>query len=226
VPQVLVFGGTGALGSEICRHMAEVGWTVTVASRSQKGDGFIDTSLSRWEENCSPQGHFDAVVWAQGVNMGAGALDVSLDDIRLAIETNVIFIVDSIQRLYRSKSLTPHARGVILSSIWQESARDKKLAYVVSKSALSGLIPALALDLASEGFSVNAVLPGVIDTPMTRAQLSTEQLARVKAATPGNALALPNDVARAATWLASVDSIGINGQSITVDNGWSIKRDV
>jgi 3-oxoacyl-[acyl-carrier protein] reductase len=226
VARAIVFGGIGALGSEICRYMTKSGWDVTVGSRSQNGDGIINTASPDWEIDSASKGRFDSVIWAQGINMAGGALSVSLGDIRQAIDANVIFIVDSLQRLHRANALAYPARGVILSSIWQESARDNKLAYVVSKSALSGLVPALALDMASLGFSVNAVLPGVIDTPMTRSQLSPEQLSRVTGATPGNTLAQPEDVARTVAWLASADSRGINGQSIVVDNGWSIKRDV
>jgi 3-oxoacyl-[acyl-carrier protein] reductase len=224
--RAIIFGGTGALGSAISEHMGEAGWSVTIASRSNSSLGGIDTSAPNWELGCASAGLFDAVIWAQGVNMAGGALEVDPADIHRAIDANVIFIVDTLQRLQRSNSLANPSRGVIVSSIWQESARGNKFAYVVSKSALSGLVPALAIDLSAEGFSVNAVLPGVIDTPMTRSQLTSEQLSRVVAATPGNSLAKPNDVARTVAWLASSDSQGINGQSVVVDNGWSIKRDV
>jgi 3-oxoacyl-[acyl-carrier protein] reductase len=107
-----------------------------------------------------------------------------------------------------------------------EHARPNKLAYIASKAALSGLIPALAIDLASRGISINGVLPGVIDTPMTRANLSEAQIQNVEQSTPTSKLAKPEDVSRAVAWLVSDKSNGINGQWITVDNGWAVYRNV
>jgi NAD(P)-dependent dehydrogenase (short-subunit alcohol dehydrogenase family) len=84
----------------------------------------------------------------------------------------------------------------------------------------------MAIDMAGHGFAINAVLPGVIDTPMTRANLSAEQIARVEAETVGGLLATAQDVARAVSWLVDSQSRGVNGQSIVVDNGWSSVRHV
>jgi NAD(P)-dependent dehydrogenase (short-subunit alcohol dehydrogenase family) len=87
-------------------------------------------------------------------------------------------------------------------------------------------VPAIAADIADQRFALNGVLPGVIDTPMTRAQLSAEQLARVESESLGGALASPRDVANAVAWLVDPRAAGINGQWIAVDNGWSAVRSV
>jgi NAD(P)-dependent dehydrogenase (short-subunit alcohol dehydrogenase family) len=68
---------------------------------------------------------------------------------------------------------------------------------------------------------MNAVLPGVVDTPMTRANLSQAQITNIEKETPMKTLVTSEDVARAVNWLASPESSGINGQFIRVDNGWS-----
>jgi Dehydrogenases with different specificities (related to short-chain alcohol dehydrogenases) len=64
----------------------------------------------------------------------------------------------------------------VISSIWQNIARQNKLSYCVTKAALQGLIQSLMIDLGSAGHLVNAVLPGVLDTQMTRNNLLAEQL--------------------------------------------------
>lgn len=223
MPNALVFGGTGALGSEIVTHLESTGWDVTIASRTGKG-GSIDLSAPKWAEELGSI--FDAVIWAQGANFAGNLLEIHLQDVREAFEANVVFILETLQQLQLAQVLNKPSRGVILSSVWQQFARENKVAYLLSKSSLSGLIPSLAMDMASELFAVNAVLPGVIDTPMTRSQLSREQILRVEKGTPGGTLATANHVASAVGFLASSASEGINGQSLIVDQGWSIKREI
>lgn len=221
--KALVFGGTGALGSEIVSTLRSNEWKVTVASRSGK-DGYINISKPNWAESIEEQ--FDAVVWAQGANFSGGILEASLAEVREAFEANVIFVLETLRLLSDAGALHRPSRGVILSSIWQDYARENKLAYLASKASLSGVIPSLAMDMASSGFAVNAVLPGVIDTPMTRSQLTETQISRVEKGTPGGELANARHVANVVQFLASSSSSGINGQSIIVDNGWSIKREI
>ena len=80
--------------------------------------------------------------------------------------------------------------------------------------------------MAPSGLSINAVLPGVIDTPMTRANLSAEQIANIEKDSLGGYLANPGNVAQTISWLLSEDSAGLTSQFITVDNGWTINRHV
>jgi NAD(P)-dependent dehydrogenase (short-subunit alcohol dehydrogenase family) len=61
---------------------------------------------------------------------------------------------------------------------------------------------------------------------MTRKNLSTEQVNQIIDQTPGNRLVQPLEIARITEFLASKNSQGINGQSITVDNAWTISRNV
>jgi 3-oxoacyl-[acyl-carrier protein] reductase len=74
--------------------------------------------------------------------------------------------------------------------------------------------------------SINGLLPGIIDTPMTRKNLAQEQLNQIIDETPSKKLVRPEEIARVAEFLASKNSQGINGQSITVDNAWTISRNV
>ena len=68
---------------------------------------------------------------------------------------------------------------------------------------------------------MNAVLPGVVDTPMTRSNLSNDQIKKIEHETPAGKLVSATNVAKAVSWLASPESIGVNGQFIRIDNGWS-----
>ena len=115
---------------------------------------------------------------------------------------------------------------MVVSSIWQELARQEKFAYVTTKAAIAGLVPSVAIDLGSMGFAINAVLPGVIASPMAKTQLSEAEISRIKLGTPGGKLASEGELANVIEWLASSRSIGINAESIRVDNGWSRTRHV
>lgn len=224
--RALVFGGTGALGAASADELVSLGWTVVVASRSGRDPAAIDLSSESWASEAARDGVFDGVVWAQGANMAGGVLEASSDDLRRIYDANVVFIADALRALVAADALAIPARGVVISSIWQNTARANKLAYVASKAALAGLIPAIAVDMADHRFSLNGVLPGVIDTPMTRASLTASQIARVESDTIGGVLATPHDVARAVAWLLDPAAGGINGQWIAVDNGWSAVRSV
>jgi NAD(P)-dependent dehydrogenase (short-subunit alcohol dehydrogenase family) len=226
VSHALVFGGTGALGSAAVAALKAEGWAVTTAGRTP-GTG-VDLAMDEdsWADAAAATGPFDGVVWAQGSNLSGGALDTEPDDLHRLFEANVVFITQTLRRLVAASALSVPARGVVLSSVWQITARSNKLAYVASKAALAGVIPAIAIDLAQHRFAINGVLPGVIDTPMTRANLSEAQLERVQAETIGGALATPADVGRAVAWLLDPRAAGINAQWIAVDNGWSAVRSV
>jgi NAD(P)-dependent dehydrogenase (short-subunit alcohol dehydrogenase family) len=112
---------------------------------------------------------------------------------------------------------------VVISSIWQQLARPDKFSYTVTKAAVGGLVRAAAMDLAPRGIRVNAVLPGVVDTPMTRSMLTDDQLRAVGDATGHGRLISAAEVADAVASLLSPAS-GVTGQSLLVDLGFSFGR--
>ena len=218
--RALVLGASGALGSSIVSELEHRGWAVDRGGRGSGAD--VDVTADDWWSGVGP---YDGVVWAQGRNSRGGVGDTTSDDLLAVYEANVVFVSATLRRLLDAGALIEPARGVVISSIWQITARADKIAYVASKAALGGLVPAIAADLPGR-FAINGVLPGVIDTPMTRSQLSPEQVAGVEGATPGGRLASPGDVANAVAWLLDSSAAGINGQWIAVDNGWSGVRSV
>jgi NAD(P)-dependent dehydrogenase (short-subunit alcohol dehydrogenase family) len=61
---------------------------------------------------------------------------------------------------------------------------------------------------------------------MTRANLSDEQIEKIENQTPSGKLVSAMELARVIAWLLSEESLGINGQFISVDNGWSNVRSI
>jgi 3-oxoacyl-[acyl-carrier protein] reductase len=228
--RVLVVGARGAIGTAIVDTFERRGWTVlpgTHALRAGDTDRpWVDVSDPAWASRVAAGGPLDAVVFAQGANTSGGIQDTSAADLDEMWQANVVVVAEATRSLLDAGALADPSRIVVISSVWQDLARAGKVAYTTSKAAVGGLVRALAVELAPQGVLVNAVLPGVLDTPMTRAHLSPESIARVTDDTPAGRLATVDDVARATYWLASDDNTGVTGESITVDLGWTVARRV
>ena len=224
--RALVFGGSGAIGRAIVARFEADGYLVTATSR-RGGETLVacdpvddPDSLAR----VAALGPFDAVVWAQGVNLNDSAVDVAVQAFRKTIDANVTFVVASLSALVRDGAVRDGARMVVLSSIWQTLARANKFSYTVSKAAIGGLVRAASVDLAPRGILVNAVLPSVIDTAMTRAMLTPEQVDFVASQTGFGRLNTTDDVAGLVISLCGGANTGVTGQSIAVDLGFSHAR--
>ena len=230
---VVVFGATGAIGQAICKWYRTKNYEVVGVSRNGieamnapskiewlAWDGGEDvkafTSLAGRQ--------FNAVVWAQGANCSDDIYSFNLKKHEQMYSANVTYILLSLQALLKQNMLASSARLCIVSSIWQNIAKQNKLSYCVTKSALQGLVQSLLIDLGASGHMVNAVLPGPLDTPMTRANLNVEQLRRLEESTPLQSLATLEDVCHLVGFLCSTENVGITGQFIAADRGFSYAR--
>ena len=209
---VLIFGSSGTLGSECAKHFAEKKWNVLTADRNVK--------------EADSYRNLNAVVWAQGTNLTASLQQMEKAQWDEIWEANFFFVVKTLKTLLDNNSFAEGARLVVFSSVWEEVARKDKSAYISSKAAIGGFIRSMACELGDKNISINGVLPGIIDSPMTRKNLSSAQVNQIIDQTPGNELVKPEEIASIAEFLASKNSHGINGQSITVDNAWTISRNV
>jgi 3-oxoacyl-[acyl-carrier protein] reductase len=169
-------------------------------------------------------GPFDAVCWAQGKNCNDSIYTFDVEQHREVYEANVVYILASLNALLKAGALKMPARLCVISSIWQEISRQNKLSYGVSKAALKGLVLSLANDLGADGHLINAVLPGALDTPMTRKNLSDAQMQAITSATQCGRLANLKDVANAVHYLCSAENTGVTGQFIKIDLGFSDVR--
>lgn len=210
--QALVFGSSGALGGAIVERLQRDGFDVNVLQHRCSLDQIAGLPT------------LDAVVWAQGLNASDSLLAFDEAGFSAVIEANVTFIARTSSELLRLDKLARPARLCLISSIWQELARTQKFSYTVSKAAVAGLVRSAAADLGARGVLVNAVLPGVVDTPMSRAHLSAEQIASITGACPLGHLPTPADIASAVAFLVGADNQAITGQCLTVDAGFSPVR--
>ena len=217
----LVVGGFGALGAAIAAQLEADGARVLRTSRSPHAD-MADAITFDDDDELHRLPVLQAVVWAQGVNVNDRADTHEFEDLSRMFEINVALVARQLRALIAAKRLARGAHLVVLSSIWEGVARPGKFSYTVSKAAVGGLVRAAALDLAPQGILVNAVLPGVVDTPMTRTMLSPGQIEQVETATGFRRMVVPGDVASLVGYLCSPHNTGVTGQSIVVDLGFSV----
>ncbi|MBS1217950.1 MAG: oxidoreductase, partial [Proteobacteria bacterium] len=96
-----------------------------------------------------------------------------------------------------------------------------RTAYAASKGGVNAMTRVMAVELAPHGITVNAVAPGPIDVPRSRAQHNAERRDAWHRAVPLGRYGEPEEVAAAALFLASDDASYINGQTISVDGGFT-----
>jgi 3-oxoacyl-[acyl-carrier protein] reductase len=220
-PVALVVGGFGALGTAIAAELEADGLRVLRTSRSPD-PGVPDAISIEDDDELRGLPVLQAVVWASGANVNDTADSHEPEDLARMFEVNVALVARQLRALVSAGRLVRGARLVVLSSIWEGVARPGKFSYTVSKAAVGGLVRAAALDLAPLGILVNAVLPGVVDTPMSAAMLSKEQVEQVENATGFGRMLMPEDVASLVGYLSSSRNTGVTGQSVVVDLGFSI----
>ena len=208
----MIFGASGTLGTSCTTELQAQGFEVFPVGRDLGGLELV--------------GQVDGAIWAQGTNFTGGLIETTSHDWEKIWDANFTFIVRSLEILLKKKSLNRGARLVVLSSVWQELSRPQKVAYIASKGAIGGLIRGLAADLGEDGISINAVLPGVIESPRTHKHLSNNQIEGIVQGTPSGRLVTTGEIAKTVAFLVGPNSPGINGQSIIVDGGWSITRNV
>jgi len=227
MPKLLIFGGTGVLGSAIAEKYQANGYEVTYGVRKiSNPDHQFLLPLSEEPVPELLKGQlFDTVIFAQGANNNDSVMNHSIDDLNRLFEANVTFISETSKVLLLHNLIKHKGKIVILSSFWEQLTRQDKMSYTVTKAAVGGLVRSMAVDLGNaKGILVNGLLPGVVDSPMARGLLKPEQIENVQWQTPGHQMVVPLDVANAAYLLGCEDNTAISGQSLFVDYGFSVAR--
>ena len=120
-------------------------------------------------------------------------------------------------------------RIINIASIAGKTGAPYISAYAASKHAVLGLTRSLAVEVAAQGITVNAICPGYVDTDMTSqgvenivaktGKSARQALKMLEQMSPQNRLVTAEEVAALAVLLASAEGRGINGQAINVDGG-------
>jgi NAD(P)-dependent dehydrogenase (short-subunit alcohol dehydrogenase family) len=168
-------------------------------------------------------GGLDVVAAVAGVARVASMLDMEDEERDLVLGVNLLGVWNTVRA-----ALPPLlARGsggrvVVCSSVHSVVGAAGMTAYTASKHAVTGLVKALALELAPYGITVNAVSPASIETPMLTSGRSAAQVEHLAATTPVGRLATAGEVAAALAWVAGPDTAYLTGANLVLDGGTSV----
>lgn len=175
----------------------------------------------------------DHLVCAAGVQIPGTALTASEEDWQAVIDTNLSGAFRSCKAVLPAMVEQGGGSIVIVSSVQALLGKRNGLAYVAAKGGLNAMTRALALDHADRGVRVNAVLPGVVDTPMLREAAAhsgdaVESTVRQWARLQPLGISIedpcqPQDVAVLIAFLLSSDARYITGSEFRVDGGLAAK---
>jgi 2-deoxy-D-gluconate 3-dehydrogenase len=240
----LVTGGNGGIGLGMARGLAAAGAAIAVAGRNTAKSQAAAAELAslgvrtvalevdvRSEASCralversvAALGRLDILINNAGINVRKQPQDYTLGEWREVIDTNLTSAFACAHAAY------PHMKGagagkiINIGSMMSIFGASFACAYAASKGGIVQLSRALAAAWAKDHIQVNAVLPGWIDTDLTRrareevSGLNSMVLMRTPARRWGN----PDDLAGIAVFLASQASDFVTGAAIPVDGGYS-----
>ncbi len=181
---------------------------------------------SAWQrvvaEIVAHEGRLDVLVNNAGIRVGGRVDQMTSDDYLSVVRVNQLGTFLGMRTAAPVMAATGGGSIVNTSSAMAGTrGRPGSIAYAATKWAIVGMTKSAALDLAPMNIRVNAVLPGVIDTPMAPAATSlTDPMTAVAASLPMGRLGSPDEVAQLVVFLASDDSSYCTGSEFSADGGW------
>jgi 2-deoxy-D-gluconate 3-dehydrogenase len=239
----LVTGGNGGIGLGMAQGLAGAGAKVAIAGRDEEknqaalkalGGGAValvaDVTDERAcramvDEAAKRLGRLDILVNNAGINIRKQPHEYSLEEWQRVITSNLTSAFIASQAAYAHFLRAQGGKIVNIGSMMSIFGASFAAPYGASKGGLVQLTRSLACAWAKDNIQVNAVLPGWIDTALTRR--AREQVAglheRVVDRTPAGRWGTPQDMAGIAVFLCSRASDFITGTAIPIDGGYSVQ---
>ena len=237
VTRALVTGGSGGIGSAICRRLGVAGHFVYVhahlsvaAADAVVGEivaaggraaavhfDLTDADATRAAvEKLLEDGAVQVLVNNAGIHDDAVFPGMSPTQWRRVIDLSVNGFYNVTQPLMLPMIRTRWGRIINLSSVAALIGNRGQVNYAAAKGALNAATKALSLEVASRGITVNAVAPGIISTQMGDAAFDAAAIADI---VPMKRAGSPEEVASLVAFLASEEAAYITGQVISINGG-------
>ena len=242
----IVTGGNGGIGLGMAEGLAAAGASVVVAARDESKAEVAVESLAglgvrsgfvaleaRDEASCRNLieavmrdfGRVDVLVNNAGTNVRKQPEEYSLAEWQEVIETNLTSAFILSQGVYPHMKKAGGGKIINIGSMMSIFGASFTVPYASSKGGIVQMTKGMACAWGKDNIQVNAVLPGWIDTELTRrGRQQVEGLhERVEARTPAGRWGIPGDLSGIAVFLASAASDFLTGTAIPVDGGYSVQ---
>ena len=235
--RALVTGGAGTLGSAICRRLGRDGLHVivhaharleaaeAVAAEIRGGGGAASvlacdlSDVGAAEAALQPvlaDGVPQVVVHSAGTHDDVPMAGMSEAQWRSVIDVSLHGFFAVTRPLLLPMMATRWGRIVAISSVSAIMGNRGQVNYAAAKAGLIGAVRALSLELASRGVTVNAVAPGIIDSPWVAGAIDARRIAEL---VPMKRAGRPEEVADLVGFLVSPQAAYITGQTISINGG-------
>jgi acetoacetyl-CoA reductase len=241
----LVTGGTGGIGTAICRKLIKAGCRVVACYHPAERDSVQEWSEARKAEDIevglvagdvsSPQdcvamideveekfGPIDILVNCAGITRDSSFKRMELDNWETVIKTNLNSVYYVTRPVWEGMLERGFGRIINISSVNGQRGQFGQVNYSAAKAGMHGFTMALALEGAAKGITVNTVSPGYIETPMTLA-MQDQIRESIIAGIPMRRMGTPEEVANAVAFLADDEATYITGVNLPVNGGLFIK---
>ncbi len=239
----IVTGGNGGIGLGMARGLAEAGASVAIAGRDAAKGAAAAASLGERAvflaadltdqgacvalvaQTLARFGRLDILVNNAGTNLRKRPEEYSAAEWHGLIDTNLTSAFFCAQAAYPAMRQAGGGKIICIGSMMSIFGASHVSVYAATKGGIVQLARALAAAWAADNIQVNTVLPGWIDTALTRgARTDLPGLnERVLARTPAGRWGVPEDLAGIAVFLASAASDFVTGTAIPVDGGYSVQ---
>jgi len=242
----IVTGGNGGLGLGMARGLARAGAAIVIAARDKAKSETAVRELRaigvRCEfhpvqvasrEACGKMveavigdfGRCDILINNAGMSIRKPPEQITEDEWRQVLDVNLGGALFCAQAVYPHMKAALRGKIINIGSMYSLFGAPMVAPYAASKGGLVQLTRSLATAWAADNIQVNAILPGWLDTDLTRR--AREQVAGlhdfVLARTPAGRWGEPDDLAGAAVFLASAASDFVTGALLAVDGGYSAR---
>jgi len=237
----IVTGGNGGIGLGMARGLAAAGAKVVVAGRNAQKNAAAAKELKavaievdvRSESDCKKLihetakqlGRLDILVNNAGINIRKQPQEYTLAEYHEVMNTNLTSAFNLSQLAYPEMKKAGGGKIVNIGSMMSIFGASFTTPYATSKGGIVQMSRAMACAWAKDNIQINCVLPGWIDTDLTRhARKQVEGLhERVLARTPAGRWGEPADLAGIAVFLSGKASDFVTGTAIPVDGGYSVQ---